>query len=157
MSDILSQLAQLFLQAVPTVVIVFVLFVVLDRIFFRPLTSVLKQREELTVGALERAREQAAAAEAKSREYEEAFQSARQEVYRQREADRRSRMQEREVTLQKAREQAEGLIREAQARLAQEVAHAKGELETACRPLAEEISERLVGPDTLIGAGGARL
>ena len=49
----------------------------------------MKQREELTVGALARAREQAAAAETKTREYEEAFQAARQEVYRQREEDRR--------------------------------------------------------------------
>src|ERR1700722_20033387 len=103
MSEILSQLEHLFLPSVPTVVFVFLLFVILERIFFRPLVSVLKQRAEATVGALARAREQAAAAEAKSREYEEAFQAARQEVYRQREADRRASLAERDATLQKAR------------------------------------------------------
>ena len=63
---------------------------ILDRFFFRPLTAVLKKREEETTGAMARAREQTAAAEEKARQYEAAFQAARQEVYRQREADRRS-------------------------------------------------------------------
>ena len=63
MGDMFHQLGHLFLQATPTVILVFLLFLILDRIFFRPVTDVLKQREELTVGALARAREQAAAAE----------------------------------------------------------------------------------------------
>ncbi len=61
MGDTFRQLGHLFLQTVPTVVFVFLLFVILDRIFFRPLTAVLKRREESTLGALARAREQAAA------------------------------------------------------------------------------------------------
>lgn len=158
MGDTFRQLGHLFLQTVPTVVFVFLLFVILDRIFFRPLTAVLKHREESTLGALARAREQAAAAESKSREYEEAFQAARQEVYRQREAERRASLAEREAALQNARGQAEAMIREAQAQLAGEAARVKVELESACRPLAEEISQSLVGPDALTGeGGGARL
>src|SRR5207247_10774395 len=90
MGDILSQLSHLLVQSLPTVVFVFLLTVVLDWLFFKPLTGVLKQREEATVGALARAREQAAAAEAKAREYEAALQAARQEVYRLQEADRRA-------------------------------------------------------------------
>lgn len=158
MGDTFRQLGHLFLQTVPTVVFVFLLFVILDRIFFRPLTAVLKHREESTLGALARAREQAAAAESKSREYEEAFQAARQEVYRQREAERRASLAEREAALQNARGQAEAMIREAQAQLAGEAARVKVELESACRALAEEISQSLVGPDALTGEGGrARL
>ena len=154
MGVIFSQLGHLFLQTIPTVILVFLLFVILDRIFFRPLMAVMKQREELTVGALARAREQAAAAETKTREYEEAFQAARQEVYRQREADRRTNLEQRDAALRKAREQAEVLIREAQAALAAEVARAKAELDAACQPLAEEISESLVGPDATPGGQG---
>jgi F-type H+-transporting ATPase subunit b len=158
MGVIFSQLGHLFLQAIPTVILVFLLFVILDRIFFRPLTAVLKQREELTVGALARAGEQAAAAETKTREYEEAFQAARQEVYRQREAARRTNLEQRDAALRKGREQAEVLIREAQAALAAEVARAKTELDAACQPLAEEISQSLVGPDsTPDGQGRLRL
>jgi F0F1-type ATP synthase membrane subunit b/b' len=154
MGAIFSQLGHLFLQAIPTVLLVFFLFAVLDRIFFRPLEAVLKQREELTVGALARAREQAAVAQTKARQYEEVFQAARQEVYRQREVDRRTTLERRDAALQKARDQAEVLIRDARAALAEEVVRAKAELDAACQPLAEEISQSLVGPDSTPGGQG---
>jgi F-type H+-transporting ATPase subunit b len=158
MGVIFDQLGHLFLQAIPTVIIVFLLFIILDRIFFRPLTAVMKQREDSTVGALARAREQGATAGAKAREYEEAFQAARQEVYRQREVHRRASLDQRDSALGKAREQAEALIRDAQAALAGEVARTKAQLDAACQPLAEEITESLVGPDTTPrGQGGLRL
>jgi F0F1-type ATP synthase membrane subunit b/b' len=158
MGEMFRQLGHLFLQTVPTVLFVFLLFVILDRIFFRPLSAVLKRREELTLGALVRAGEHAAAAESKTREYEAAFQAARQEVYRQQEAERGSSLAEREAAVQNAREKAEAMIREAQAQLAGEVARVKVELDSACRLLAEEISQGLVGPDALTGeGGGARL
>lgn len=154
MGVIFNQLGHLFLQAAPTVILVFLLFVILDRILFRPLMTVMKQRDELTVGALARAREQTVAAEAKTREYEDAFQAARQEVYRQREADRRTSLEHRDAGLRKAREQAEVFIRDAQAALATEVALTKAELDAACQPLAEEISASLVGPETTPGGQG---
>lgn len=154
MADTLHQLGHLFLQTVPTVLLVTLLFFILERIFFRPLTAILKQREELTVGALARAHEQVTAAEIKTREYEAAFQAARQEVYRQRETDRHTNLAQRDAALRKAREQAGALVREAQAALAEEVARARGELDAACQPLAEEISQSLVGPDSLPGGGG---
>ena len=156
MGAIFSQLGHLFLQTIPTVIFVFLLFLILDRIFFRPLVAVLKQREEASVGALARAREQAGEAETKTREYEEAFQAARQEVYRQRELNRRSTLAERDAALQRAREHAEGLIREAQAALANEVTRTKVELGRDCQTLAEEISQSLVGPEPPLG-GGSRL
>jgi F0F1-type ATP synthase membrane subunit b/b' len=56
--------------------------------------------------------------------------------------------------LRKAREQAEVLIRDARAALAAEVTRAKAELDAACQPLAEEISQSLVGPDAPTGEGG---
>lgn len=158
MNLIFQQLGHLFLQAIPTVILVFLLFIILDRIFFRPILAVLKQREESTVGALARAREQAATAETKARQYEEAFQAARQDVYRQRETARHTNLEQRDSALRTAREQAEVVVREAQAALAAEVARAKAELDGACRPLAEEISESLVGPGaTPSGQGRLRL
>jgi|SRR5579862_2378068 len=156
MGETFHELGQLFLQTIPTVVLVYLLFVILDRILFRPITAVMKKREELTVGALARAREEAAAVGTKTSEYEAAFQAARQEVYRQREADRQSSLRDRDAALRKAREQAEAVIQQAQADLAKELEHAKAELDSACQPLAEEISQSLVGPGSLSG-GGERL
>ena len=153
MGDTFHQLGQLFVQSLPTVVMVFLLFIILERILFRPLIATMKKREELTVGALARAREEAAAVEAKTRQYEEAFQAARQDVYRQRETDRHANLEQRDAPLRQARGQADALIHSAQADLAGEVERAKTELDSACVPLAEEISQSLVGTDSLPGGG----
>jgi F-type H+-transporting ATPase subunit b len=157
MNEILRQLGQLFVRSIPTVIFVFFLLVVLDRLFFRPMLEVLKKREQATRGALEKAREQAAAAEAKAQEYEAAFQSARQEIYRQREADRRDSLAERDKQLARAREQSEALIKQALDALAHEVESAKLELGRASPPLASQITEAVlggVGPES--GMKGAR-
>ena len=146
MGDILNQLEQLFLQSIPTVVFVFFLLVILDWLFFRPLTQILRKREDATVGALARAREQSAAAADKAREYEAAFQAARQEVYRQREAERKAALHERETTLQKAREQSEVWRQGAQATLRKDVEAVKQDLQAACRSLAQEITALVLDP-----------
>jgi len=157
MGVIFDQLGHLFLRTIPTVILLFVLFLILDRIFFRPLVAILKQREESTAGALTRAREFTASAESKAREYDEAFQAARQDVYRQRESARRINLEQRDTVLRDARGQAEKLVRDAQAALGQEVDRAKAELDVTTRPLAEEIFDSLVGPDLTPGTQGRLL
>jgi F-type H+-transporting ATPase subunit b len=145
MGNILSQLGHLFVQAIPTAVLVFILMFILDRLFFRRLMEVLNEREARTSGALARAREQAALAEMRSREYEAAFQAVRQEVYRQREAERRRALAEREEALQRARLETEAHLAKARADLAAEVEKAKTELNVTCQALAAEIATSLVG------------
>ncbi len=145
MAETLSRLGQLFIQSIPTVIFVFLLFAILDRWFFRPVTGILKQREEATLGALARAIEQAAQAEAKSREYEAALQAARQELYRLREADRRAALGERQGMLNKARKEAESRLKEAQANLTQQVDAVRPELQRACQSLALGIAETVLG------------
>jgi F-type H+-transporting ATPase subunit b len=142
---VLSQLAQLFISTLPTVILVFVLFFILNRFFYKPLAAVLEKREEETTGAMARAREQAAAAEEKARQHEAAFQAARQEVYRQREAARRSLLADREATLKWAQQQSEVLLNQAQATLAAEVAQRKEELQSTCQSLGQEIAQAILG------------
>jgi F-type H+-transporting ATPase subunit b len=157
MNEILRQLGHLFVRTIPTVIFVFFLLLILDRLFFRPMLAVLKKREASTRGALERAREQAAEAEAKARQYEEAFQAARQEVYRQREADRRDALAEREKHLARAREQAEANLKEALDALGREVESARQDLQQASAPLAEQITEAVLsGNGTEGGWEGTR-
>src|SRR2546426_8143553 len=144
MGDILSQLSHLLVQSLPTVVLVFLLMVVLDRLFFKPLTGVLKQREEATTGALARAREQAAASEAKAREYEAALQAARQEVYRLQEADRRAALSDRGERLQKARRGSETLVKSALADLAAPARAAPQELARSAQLLAQDITQSVL-------------
>jgi F-type H+-transporting ATPase subunit b len=156
MGDILSQLAHLFLQTIPTVIFLFLLYVILDRFFFRPLTAVLKEREEETTGAMARSREQTAEAEEKAGQYKAAFQAARQEVYRQREADRRDILEDREATLKWADQQSEALLSEARAGIAAEVAHSKQELQSACQSLGQEIAETILGGAARGGERGSQ-
>jgi len=157
MGDILNQLGQLFVQTIPTVVFVGVLLFALDRLLFRPMTRVLKQRQEETVGALARAREQAAETETKAREYEAAFQAARQEVYRQREADRHAVLAEREAALKRARAESESLLTQAQAELAAQVEAARKELQASGQALASQIAESILGNGNPGGLEGSRL
>ena len=153
MEGVLSQLAQLFIQTIPTIIFVFVLYAILSRFFFKPLTAVLKKREEETQGAMARAHAQAAESEEKTRQYEAAFQAARQETYRQREAAGRSIREDREATLKRAHRQAEALLSEAQAGLAAEVARSKQDLQSLCQSLGQEIAETVLGSAGRDGAG----
>jgi len=57
------QLGELFLGAVPTVLILIVLYFILKSLFFKPLLAVMAEREKRTVGA-QRAAETAQAAAA---------------------------------------------------------------------------------------------
>jgi F-type H+-transporting ATPase subunit b len=145
MGDTLSRLGQLFLQSTPTVIFVFLLLIILDRLFFRRLDEVLKAREEATRGALARARQETVTAEAKWQEYEAAFQAARQEVYRQRENDRREGLVERGNSLEKAREQTESWLKDTQEKLSAQVESAKQELSQAGQSLALEIADAVLG------------
>jgi F0F1-type ATP synthase membrane subunit b/b' len=112
------------------------------------------EREDATVGALARAREQVGAAGDKAREYEAAFQSARQEVYRQREAERKAALREREATIGNARWEAELLRQEGQAALRREVEVVKQQLQATCRSLAQEITEVVLDTGFPAGKGG---
>lgn len=150
MNELLNQLGQLFVQTIPTIVLVCILLVLLERLFFRPLTRILRQRQEETVGALARAKQQAAATEAKTREYEAAFQAARQAVYRQRETDRAAALAERDEALKRVREQSGSLVQRAEAELAAQVEATRRELTTRSQGLAGEIAETVLGNRRLL-------
>ena|SRR6516164_2075958 len=154
MGETFRQLGHLFAQSIPTVIFVFLLGVILDRLFFRPLDAVLKQREEETLGAFDRARELSAAADAKAKDYEAEFQAARQEVYRLRESDRRTGLQEREEMLSGARARAESALKDAQAALHAEAESVKQQLTGITRSLALEVTRTVVGEATLRGPEG---
>src|SRR5258708_31006400 len=81
MEETLRALGEILLKAVPTFVLVFVLYLYLARMFFRPLEEVLKRRYEATEGARKLADESLAKAAAKTAEYEAASRAARGEVY----------------------------------------------------------------------------
>jgi F-type H+-transporting ATPase subunit b len=144
MSDLVHQLGELFLRAVPVAVIVLLFYIIMRSIFFQPLLKVMAEREARTVGAQKAAETAQAAAAEKVRQYEEALRHARAKVYAEQEADRRKLMDERAAMLKDARGKADAEVTAAKERVADEFAGAKKEIEGVTSQLATEIARRVL-------------
>jgi F-type H+-transporting ATPase subunit b len=157
MGEIASQLGQLLVQSIPTIVFVLFLVAFLNRLFFKPLSKTLDARAKSTTGALAEAREQAEKAEVRSGDYERAIQAARQEIYQHREEVRREALSRRDNRIRDARGRADSMVNEAQAALEKEIAVAKLELQAAADSLAVEVTDALFAPRLAPGGqGGAQ-
>ncbi len=144
MDQILHQLGQLLLRAVPTFLLVIVLHFYLKSMFFNPMGKVLQERYDATEGARKLAEESTARASRKTAEYEAAMRAARAEVYQAQEQIHKQ-LQERETEeLAKARKRSEALIQEARAALARDVEAAKTGLAKDSELLADQITEAVL-------------
>lgn len=154
MGQISTQLWQLFVQSIPTIVLVIILLAFLNRLFFKPLSQTLDARVKATSGALVDARQQAERAEEKMREYDRAIQATRLEIYQHREDVRRKSLDERDSKVHKARSRAEETVKDAQAGLDKETAVAKSELRMAIDTLATEVTVSLFAPHVSMDGQG---
>jgi F-type H+-transporting ATPase subunit b len=144
MPEIVHQLGELFLQAVPTVLIILLFYFILRALFFKPLLQVMAERDSRTVGA-EKAREAAEAAAAeKVKQYQEALKQARGRVYAEQEAARKKLLEERAAQIKNARTRAAGEVSAAKARVAAELAAARRDLEASVAELSAEIARRVL-------------
>src|SRR5271154_5310652 len=106
MQEIVHQLGELFLQAVPTVLILLVFYGVLRGLFFKPLLKIMAEREARTAGAKKAAEAAQAAAAEKIKQYQEALRQAHAKVYAEQEVERKKILDEREALLKQARTKA---------------------------------------------------
>jgi F-type H+-transporting ATPase subunit b len=144
MSDLVHQLGELFLRAVPVAVIVLLFYIIMRSIFFQPLLKVMAERDARTIGAQKAAEAAQAAAVEKVRQYEEALRQARAKVYAEQEAERRKLTDERAAALKEARGKADAEVNAAKERVAGEFTGAKKEIETLTGQLAVEIARRIL-------------
>src|ERR1700676_3363474 len=86
MDQTLQQLGELLLGAVPTVILLALLYVLYRAIVHKPLRRVLEERRNKTEGAVEKSRADIAAAEGRTSEYEQRLREARATVFRAQEA-----------------------------------------------------------------------
>src|SRR5260370_8386062 len=77
MQAIVHQLGELFLQAVPTVLIILLFYFTLRALFFKPLLAVIAQRDSRAAGAQKASETAQAAAAQKGQQYQEALRQAR--------------------------------------------------------------------------------
>ena len=142
MSDLVYQLGELFLRAVPVALIILLFYFVLRSIFFKPLLAVMAERDARTVGA-QKAAEQAPAAE-KIKQYEEALRQAKAKVYAEQEAERKKLLDERSASIKDARTKASAEVGKAKERVAGEFQTAKKDMEASVSQLASEIATRVL-------------
>src|SRR5437762_156806 len=100
---LLQALEGFLVGAIPTIIFIFLLFVVYRALVHTPLQRVLHERYERTEGAVAKAQADIAAAAAKSSEYELRLREARQAVFKVQEAHRQKLAQSREAAVQARR------------------------------------------------------
>ena len=144
MQEIVHQLGELFLQSVPTVLIVLAFYLILRAVFFKPLLAVMAERDARTVGARKAAEAAEAAAAEKVRQYQEALKKARAQVYGEQEAARKKLLDERAARLKDARTKAAARVAEAKEQTSKESAEALKELHSSVTQLAMEIARRVL-------------
>lgn len=144
MQDIFSQLGGLFLQAVPTVLIIFFLYFILRGFLFQPLLKVMAERDARTKGAEKAAAGAQAAADDKVAQYQAALTRARGQVYSEHEAARKKLLDERAEELKEARTKAAAEVTAAKKRVAVELAAARRDVEATVSQLSAEIARRIV-------------
>jgi len=144
MEAIVGQLGELFLQAVPTVLIILLFYFILRAIFFKPLLQVMAERDSRTAGAEKAAEAAQAAAAEKIKQYQEALRQARGQVYAEQEAARKKLLDERATQLKEARAKASGEVSAAKQRVAVEFAAARREVEASVAQLSAEIAQRIL-------------
>src|SRR4029077_18829030 len=144
MQAIVHQLGELFLQAVPTALIILLFYIILRAVFFKPLLAVMAERDARTVGAQKAAEEAQDAAADKIKQYQNALRQARGQVYAEQEAARKKLLDERALQIKNARLEAAAEVRAAKGGFAAELAAARRELEASVAQLSAEIARRIL-------------
>ena len=149
---ILHQIGELFLEAVPTIVLVLLFYVFLRWAFFNPILKAMADRS----ARIEGARSEAAAVEAEAKNeldsYNDALRKARAGIYAEQEAVRQAVLDERARLLQAMRGQVQQEVAAAKKRIAAETAAARAQIEAQTPQLAAEIAKAILAAPT----GGAR-
>lgn len=142
--EIVNQLGELFLAAVPTVIIVFLFYLFMRWSFFKPMERVLSERHKRAEGARTEAEASRVTAHEKQRLYNDTVKKARVEVFAEQESQRRRTLDERQATINKARTAAQTALQEAKKEIAAEVKTARAELERSKDTLADDIAEAVL-------------
>ena len=153
--EILNQLGDLFLAAVPTVILVFLFYLFLRWSFFGPMERVLSERHKRAAGALQEAEASRVAVQEKLRAYNEALRKVRGEIFVEQEAARGKVLEERQAAVSAARFAAQQELQAAKKALAADVEAARASLERSSVVLAGEIAENILAGGSS-GPGGTR-
>jgi F-type H+-transporting ATPase subunit b len=142
--DMVLQLGELFLGAVPTVVLILIFYFIIKSLFFKPLLAVMAEREARSIGAQKAAESSQAAAAEKIKQYQDALRHARAQVHAEQEAARKKWLDERAALLKEARAKSATEVATGKERVAAELAAARRDMEPSIAQLASEIASRVL-------------
>ncbi|HET9837359.1 MAG TPA: hypothetical protein VFR84_03930 [Candidatus Angelobacter sp.] len=151
MTDILRQVGQLLISAIPTALGLIVVWAGYRFIVHGKLQQVLAQRHALTEGAIQRAQREIADAEARTAEYEQKVREARAQIYQQQQAYRQRVLEQRNAALAEARRNAGEMVKQARAALEKDVLAAKTALEQQANVLADQVIVQVLRPAAAAG------
>ena len=155
--ELLVALGQILVRAIPTFLLVWILYVYTVRVFHRPLQDALRKRYEATGKLREESEANLATAERKAAEYQEALRAAGTELYRQQEQERQKALEQRASLLRQARQQAEERVGQARQQIHEEEEEAKKLLVAESEQMARSITEVLLKPAALASSPGSFL
>lgn len=144
MDQIIHQLSELFIAALPTVLILVFLNFYLKATLFKPLGKVLAERDKLTKGARQTAEQSMQAADQKVAELEATLRDVRGEVYKEQETQRKKWTDEQAAQIASARTEAERLVQIAREEISRDAAAARESLKAEAAALAAQIEKNLL-------------
>ena len=146
MDQILRQVGELLLGAVPTVVLLLLVYIVYHFVVHGPLERILEERRAKTEGAIERARADVAAAEAKTAEYENRLREAKLTIFKMQENRRKEAQAARSAAVAEARARAGKQVAQARESIEADIDVAKITLQAESERLANEIIRTILEP-----------
>jgi F-type H+-transporting ATPase subunit b len=154
--DILHQLGELFLQAVPTIILVLLFYLFLRWSFFGPLQKAMAER----ASRIEGARAEAARLEAEAKQeldsYQQALTKARRDIYQEQEQARQAILDERARLLKAMHVRTQEEVAAAKKRIATEIADAHRETERQVPELAAQIARAILDRPSELAGGPTR-
>lgn len=154
--ELLHQLGELFLGAVPTVVIVLLFYFFLRWAFFTPILKAMAERSALIEGARAEAAQAQLAARQELDAYGEALRKARAEIFAEQEVARQAVLDERAKLLKAMRMREQEEVQKAKAQIELDVAAARKEVERDTPSLASEIVRVVLQRPSPLRGGSAQ-
>jgi F0F1-type ATP synthase membrane subunit b/b' len=151
MTDVFHQLGELFLEAVPTVVLVFLFYLFLRWSFFTPIEKAMGERAARIEGARAEAVQFAAEAKQELDTYNQRLMDARRQIFLEQERAREAALEERSRLLKAMRARTQEEVAAAKQRIAKEFANAQREVEGQVPELAAQIARSIIERPSRLG------
>lgn len=154
--ELLHQLGNLFLEAVPTIVIVLLFYFFLRWAFFTPIQKAMADREALIEGARVEAQQAEAAAKQELDAYGDALKKARAEIFAEQEVVRQAALDKRAKLLKAMRMREQEEVLKAKAKISADLAAERLEIDRDIPALARDIARVVLQRPSPLRGGTAQ-